>query len=83
MSAYANEASELKAIASLPGDQEGHYDHLREVDGELIEERVTPGGVDEKTVATGVKSGTPAAYIPGKNKVCCGQCIFPPLRSSD
>lgn len=68
MSAYANEASELKAIAGLIGDKEGHYDRLREEDGELIEERFTPGGVDEKTVATGVKPGTSAVYIPRKNK---------------
>jgi len=78
MSAFVNEASELKAIAGLIGDSEGHYDCLREEDGEMIEKRFTPNGVEEKTVATGVKSGTSAVYLPRKNKVCCGQCISPP-----
>ena len=67
---FSNETSELQAKAGLPGDKPGHYYRVREEDGELIEQMISPEGVEEKTVATGVKEGTPAVYLPRKTQVC-------------
>ncbi|KAF8467004.1 hypothetical protein BDZ91DRAFT_848728 [Kalaharituber pfeilii] len=63
MSQYDIVARALLALANLAGEDEGFYDHLREEEGELIEERITPTDRQELTVAQGVKETTPAVYL--------------------
>ena len=68
---FINETSELQAKAGLSGEKPGHYYRAREEDGELIEQLISPEGVEERTVAaTGVKEGTPAVYLLGNTQVC-------------